>query len=1021
MLKNQNKKIIILRNQNIIETESESNFQIPIEEHIERLSLMIKKQKINANYIQNKKNEELPNLMKLNELNLNIIQYILSKKKRNNNELLIIKEFLSSLKIFDNHTLDVNQDKLLFSLSSFLKMEKRPESSLLFRYGDKGSKFYIVIKGELSVLIVKETKIELNAVDYFIHLLLLKTLKEEELLKKTLLANCKIGLKMDEINFEDNYEKLIKFFNKNFKVKIKRNINTIEKTKKAHFDFVNKRPDIIKDMKNSIRRKSTIVMKALVQKVEGNLPLNTEKDEKIIDDEQYDMNKYRKSDIFNNIILKKKDDIFFSELELYNFELYELNKIVSYFIKIKENSIFKRYYSSIDDYIETTYIFPEFIRPEININFKYIKKDIYSVYKYFQIDKKKVGDIFGELALLHNDNKRTGTIITQTDCILGFLSREDYNNSLHDIEVKKRQNQVNFIMSFSIFDKMNFNFFETKFFNYFIRETFIKDSYILRQGDKCDKIYFIMEGIFELTTTLNLDTIKNFIRIKSKDHPKYMNDLYLIKSLEPLGKKKNYTFKLSIIENKDIVGLDDYIMSDDISFVNVKCISFEGIVYSIERNLLLNLKEKIVEIDNNLKHIIKKRLDIIIQKLIVIFKVILNNPNVGTRKISLSDEFNKKRVKSALLNKSSSLTNHIKLKNLLSDSQRYLLEKDDNKDEIGNSNIANKYKYNSNYSKEINIKDNDMNSKDGKMNENSMIKKRMKKGVSNFLDSIENSFKQIKKKKMIFMNDLYNPFGLSSKDTINYKTSNKGIIDTRLLQDSNFFNKKSNLKQKILDNKLMQSSYIKNRNKGNNLYINLKNYEIKSTNIYRNAIRRNIANSLTTIPRLNTQTNSYNNKNLIDSSNISDMNNLFPSNANENYSTCNSKKENEKEINLHIIKDKKNQLDKGNKYISKYKEISPENYLKIILGTRFKKHEINVGEKIISKQLLKNEKIIDKFLAHRKKNFKVKNSVPIKKNKTINLSEKNKNLHKIKRFYSKESPIVDFLLYNTLISKNSVK
>ena len=155
--------------------------------------------------------------------------------------------------------------------------------------------------------------------------------------------------------------------------------------------------------------------------------------------------------------------------------------------------------------------------------------------------------------------------------------------------------------------------------------------------------------------------------------------------------------------------------------------------------------------------------------------------------------------------------------------------------------------------------------------------------------------------------------------------------------------------------------------------------------------------------------------------NNSEIKNLFTSKANENFSTFNSKKDNEKEINLHIIKSKKGHLDIENKIKSKYKDISPENYLKIILGTRFKKHDFNIVEKRISKQLLKNENGIKNFIPLRQKKFKIRNSVPIKRNKLLNLSERNKKHHIIKRFYSKETPIVDFLLYNTLISKNFIK
>ena len=261
--------------------------------------------------------------MELNDTNLNIIRYILDKKNRTQNELLIIKEFLSSLNLFNNQIQNINKDKLLLSLSSFLKMENMPKNSILFKFGNKGNKFYIVIKGELSVLILRETKVELNSVDYFIYLLLLRLLKEDELLKKTLLANNKIGLRMDEINFEYNYEKLVKFFNKYFKVNYKRNKDIKKQRRKFHYSIVVPKSNLFNDLKGMKRRSATFTSNVLPDNSEENN--NQSKIEKIQkvertnDDEQYNINKYKKSIILNNIILKKNDDVFYSELELYNF------------------------------------------------------------------------------------------------------------------------------------------------------------------------------------------------------------------------------------------------------------------------------------------------------------------------------------------------------------------------------------------------------------------------------------------------------------------------------------------------------------------------------------------------------------------------------------------------------------------------------------------------------------------------------------------------------------------------------
>ena len=92
------------------------------------------------------------------------------------------------------------------------------------------------------------------------------------------------------------------------------------------------------------------------------------------------------------------------------------------------------------------------------------KEQLVTIYSYIEIIKKNKGDIFGEVALQNEDKKRTATIICYENCIFGSLSKSAYNNCLRDIEVRKRRNYVNFILSFPVFTKMRWNPFESKIF-----------------------------------------------------------------------------------------------------------------------------------------------------------------------------------------------------------------------------------------------------------------------------------------------------------------------------------------------------------------------------------------------------------------------------------------------------------------------------------------------------------------------------------------------------------------------------
>ena len=64
--------------------------------------------------------------------NLDIINYILNKQKKSSNDILIIKEFLSSMNFLSTLKGTFNSDKLLYSLSNYLKIEKTNSNLFIF-------------------------------------------------------------------------------------------------------------------------------------------------------------------------------------------------------------------------------------------------------------------------------------------------------------------------------------------------------------------------------------------------------------------------------------------------------------------------------------------------------------------------------------------------------------------------------------------------------------------------------------------------------------------------------------------------------------------------------------------------------------------------------------------------------------------------------------------------------------------------------------------------------------------------
>ena len=660
-IKTNKSKSIILRK--VIQPSQQRNssilFDQKLEDNAERIATYLKQNIVALNEsLKNEKNKESDILYNnLNNIDINIfdfktIIYILNKPRRSTDELLIIKTYLSSMVFISTLKIPLSLDKLLHSLSLYLKLERKLKDTILFRYGSKGSKFYIVLQGEISIFILKETKQTISFKRYFLHLLLLKMLKEDELVKRTIIANSKMKYHFDDKDFDIYYENIINFANTNNN-KLSQMVFNIENMEENKSDNEkenkkSKKGDIIpnsrnkanssskKNNSNFLRQSSKNVKFAINLKNKNNL--SEEKNniikEKVIIIDNNNKDKDKKDSKNNNIKLKskqretsekkeeltseeEKDDLNYSLTDLPYFDLNEIKEIIFYYLHLKDMLSKKKKKISKNEYIKNTYLDSIYHKPIANE--KISKKEQLVIFQYFEITKKKVGDSFGELALQKEDNKRTGTALTTSDCTLGYLTRTDYNLYLGEIEVRKRKNEINFVMSFAIFDKMNKIMFENRYFNFFTRETFLQGEVIIEQDKPLNKIYFIKEGQFEITTNLNIDKIYSLLEHKTK---KVINENKKIKI-----KNQNFNLRLYISNNKDILGLEDCANEEGLSFVTAKCLSSQAIAFTIEISILKEIRRKIHEIERKINIIKEKRELVMVDRLISIYNRIVQSNN----------------------------------------------------------------------------------------------------------------------------------------------------------------------------------------------------------------------------------------------------------------------------------------------------------------------------------------------------------------------------------------------------------
>jgi len=630
-------------------------YELYIQDLIKDLNDQTKIQSSKKN--NNEKEENEVKEKSLIHIDINIIQYILNKSKRTNDDLLILKCFLSNMDFLSVLKIKGGNDKLLFSLSKYLKMESKPKNTILFRYGNKGTKFFIVFSGELSVLILKEMKVNISYTRYFIHLLSLKLLKEDGLLNKIISSNFGKNC-IGKNEFDIYYENINKFVNKYFGKFSNKNRyffpqeNEDENIKPfiSNYNQRNHYKELLEDLDlilDSELSSSEEEEKEEKKELHGRKNITEANKIKISIKKEKDIRKIKRKEL-----LKKNPSLFkiyqinknlnYSELPIFQIEQKKVKLIVVFYIFCKELISNKKQFISIDDYITYTFLnspMHKSIKCENDIS----ENEEFYLFQYFEIAKKKKGDTFGELALQHTDNQRTGTIITLSDTVLGYLSKKDYDLSLSNIELKKRKKDVDFIMSFSIFSQMNWSVLENKYFNYFKKEKFIQGDKIMVQGLKNQKIFFVMDGQFEISTIMTLKKIYSILISKKGKN---------IDIRKKNFNNKTYNVRLYISSQQDLLGLNDCCFHEEISFVNATCISLESTVLTLETSILKEIRHKIPEIEIDVQKFIEKKQNIMIDRLKSFYNKILNTLDYFKKERSISSSLSKNaKLKLKLNNK----------------------------------------------------------------------------------------------------------------------------------------------------------------------------------------------------------------------------------------------------------------------------------------------------------------------------------------------------------------------------------
>ena len=172
--------------------------ELRMEEIINNLSNEITKNTLNEN------GEELYNIKFPKSVNLKeIIKYILEKEVRKKNYIILLRYYLTQ---FQSLLETINLSNKLYEakeivnkIAMYLKREEIKKDKVIFYNGQIGKTFYIILEGEVSVLIPNEFNVEITPDKYLNYLKYLYKLNEYELLKLSYESNKKI---INEVDYE---------------------------------------------------------------------------------------------------------------------------------------------------------------------------------------------------------------------------------------------------------------------------------------------------------------------------------------------------------------------------------------------------------------------------------------------------------------------------------------------------------------------------------------------------------------------------------------------------------------------------------------------------------------------------------------------------------------------------------------------------------------------------------------------------------------------------------------------------
>ena len=517
-----------------------------------------------------------------------------------------IKTYLKSMPSFMNiiskeKNLALSEN-LIEQISKHLRHEFIPKNNFVCRFGERGEKFYIILKGKVSFLVPKMMKCYLNFEEYITYLMQLRKNEEFEILQNLLVQN-RIIYPIDDddldrflLNEYDKYQRnLRKTIRKKTRARTIRyntNINNLRRN--------SQNSNIIKnDSNENTSNRASIELD--LQKNNVQIRSNIRKiTVKYNQSEDIQENDEQKSNLFSPQTYQK------------------MGFIIDKIRQMKCNSSFNR--NQNNKYYFSGEMSPKIYLKSNNVQDRELgpkNRKLVNIYHYEDMNTFESGQTFGFIALVSKTCKRASTVIVIEDCDLGVLTKEEYLKFFEEISSKEKKNLYELLKFYNLITMVSEHKFIKRYYHLFEYKKVYKGHNILEQGKTFNELLVFSQGLFNIYINANIPEINELItkikiirgkllglpknKIEENLEEKRENEDMILrknyltnKEKKILFKKYNYT--ISIISDHLILGYADTVdPKTNMPLFNCSCTSAECEGYSItNKSLSLANKDSIV-------------------------------------------------------------------------------------------------------------------------------------------------------------------------------------------------------------------------------------------------------------------------------------------------------------------------------------------------------------------------------------------------------------------------------------------